>query len=116
MPLPAGYVLSARRIGDTASWVDVLQEGEFGRWDEERILEDAERREGSRTVEHNGRIVAVTFASRIGNQPRKPSVGGINIVNPSQAKTVPRGSFAISGGADGIRTRDFLLAKQALSH
>ena len=94
----------------------MLQECEFGRRDQERILEDAERREGSRTVEHDGRIVAVTFASRIGNQPRKPSFGGINIVNPSQAKIVPRRSFGISGGADGIRTRDFLLAKQALSH
>ena len=31
---------------------------------------------GSRLVEHDGRIVAATFASRIGNQPHKPDVGG----------------------------------------
>ncbi len=81
VPLPAGYVIWAHRFGDAASWTDVLQKGEFGKWDEERVLEyleDAERREGSRLVELNGRIVAVTFASRIGNQPRKPSVGGGN--------------------------------------
>ena len=74
VPLPAGYVLRAYRSGDAASWTDVLQKGEFGRWDEERVLEyleDAERREGSRLVEHNGRIIAATFASRIGNQPHK---------------------------------------------
>ena len=67
----AGYVMRAHRSGDAASWTEVLQKGEFGRWDEERVLEyleDAERREGSRLVEHNGRIVAATFASRIGNQ------------------------------------------------
>ena len=81
VPLPAGYVMRAYRSGDADSWTEVLQKGEFGRWDEERVLEyleDAERREGSRLVEHNGRIVAATFASRIGNQPRKPSVGGGN--------------------------------------
>ena len=38
----------------------------------------AERREGSCLVEHNGRIVAATFASRIGNQPHNPPIGGGN--------------------------------------
>ena len=59
VPLPAGYVVRTYRFGDAASWTDVLQKGEFGRWDEERVLEyleDAERREGSRLIEHNGRM------------------------------------------------------------
>ena len=76
-PLPARYELRAYRFEDTSGWAKVLQEGGFS-WDEERVLkylEDAERREGSRLVEHDGRIVAATFASRTSNRPSKTAVG-----------------------------------------
>ena len=80
--LPAGYVLRAYRSEDAESWAETLQDGGFGNiWSEERVLEymeDAERREGSRLVEHDGRIVAATFASRIGNQPHRLPDGGGN--------------------------------------
>ena len=65
-----------QKVGPTRSG-----KGGFTDWTEQQVLEyvvDAERREGSRLVEHNGRIVAATFASRIGNQPHKPDVGGGN--------------------------------------
>ena len=79
VPLPAGYVIRACRPGDTASWADALQAGGFERWGEEQVLEflqDAERREGSRVVDQDGRIVAATFASRTSNRPSKTLDGG----------------------------------------
>ncbi len=81
VPMPAGYVMRAYRIGDAESWADALRRGGFTDWTEQQVLEyvvDVESREGSRLVEHDGRIVAATFASRIGNQPHKPDVGGGN--------------------------------------
>ena len=77
--LPNGYLMRAYRDGDAPSWNDVLQEGGFGRWDEERVLEyleESERREGSRLIEFDGRIVAATFASRIPNRPSEVLAGG----------------------------------------
>ena len=81
VPMPAGYVMRAHRTGDAESWADALRKGGFTDWTEQQVLEytvDAERREGSCLVEHNGRIVAATFASRIGNQPHNPPIGGGN--------------------------------------
>ena len=72
VPLPAGYVLRPYRSEDTSSWAKTLQDGGFENWSEDLVLEymeDAERREGSRVVEHDGRIVAATFASRTSKQP-----------------------------------------------
>ena len=66
--LPDGYVARGYRDGDVAGWASLLQNGEFGDgWDEHRVsdyLEHPERREGSSLVEHDGCIVAATFASR----------------------------------------------------
>ena len=75
--VPTGYALRAYRSGDVASWADTLRQGGFTDWTEARVMEylkDAERREGSSVVEFGGRIVAATFASRLGNQPHNPSV------------------------------------------
>ena len=73
VPLPVGYFMRAYRPGDASSWADALQQGGFGNsWNEERVLEYLrypERKEGSRLVEHNGRIAAATFASRTSNRP-----------------------------------------------
>ena len=77
--LPAGYVIRPCRPGDTASWADALRAGGFESWGEEQVLEfleDAERPEGSRLVEHDGRIVAATFASRISIRPSLTLAGG----------------------------------------
>ena len=74
VPLPAGYVMRAYRVGDASSWADTLQKGGFTDWTEDRVLEyleDPERREGSRVVEYNGEIVSATFASRISIQACK---------------------------------------------
>ncbi len=68
VPLPHGYVLRSYRSGDENSWAATLQECGFEKWNEAEVLaylEDPERREGSRVVEHHGRVVAATFASRI---------------------------------------------------
>ncbi len=72
--VPTGYTLRAYRSGDVASWADALRQGGFTDWTEARVLDylkDTERREGSSLVEFGGRIVAATFASRLGNQPHK---------------------------------------------
>lgn len=76
--LPGGYVLRAYRSGDAESWSDTLRKGGFTDWTEQRVLEylaNDERRKGSSLVEFKGRIVAATFASRLGNQPHNPDVG-----------------------------------------
>ena len=81
VPLPAGYVVRACRPGDTPSWAVALQRGGFDSWDEPQVLEFlevAERREGSRLVEYDGRIVASTFASRISNRPPMTSASGVD--------------------------------------
>ena len=81
VPLPDGYVVRAYRQGDIASWAVALQRGGFETWGEAQVLEFlevAERREGSRLVEHDGRIVASTFASRISNRPPMTSASGID--------------------------------------
>ena len=80
-PLPDGYVVRAYRPGDIASWAVALQRGGFDTWGEAQVmefLEVAERREGSRLVEHDGRIVAATFASRVSNRPTMTSASGID--------------------------------------
>ena len=77
--LPAGYVIRPCRPGDTASWADALRAGGFESWGEEQVLEfleGAERREGSRVVEQDGRVVAATFATRISNRPSLTLAGG----------------------------------------
>ena len=64
--LPSGYVMRAYRTGDAASWADTLRMGGFTEWTEDRVLQyldDPERRAGSCVVEHNGEIVAATFAT-----------------------------------------------------
>ena len=65
--MPTGYVMRAYLPGDVKSWADTLQKGDFGDgWNDMRVLEyleDTDRREGSRVVEFDGRIVAATFAS-----------------------------------------------------
>ncbi len=74
--VPTDYVLRPYRFGDVASWADTLRKGGFTDWTEARVqdyLKDAERKEGSSLVEFGGRIVAATFASRLGNQPHNPS-------------------------------------------
>ena len=73
--VPTGYVLRPYRSGDVASWADALRQGGFTDWTEARVLDylkDSERKEGSSLVEFGGRIVAATFASRLGNQPHNP--------------------------------------------
>ena len=67
VPLPDGYVMRAYQNGDESSWAETLQTCGFKSWNDAEVrayLEDAERRQGSRVVEYNSRIVAATFASR----------------------------------------------------
>ena len=74
VPLPAGYVMRAYRVGDAPSWADTLQKGGFTEWTEDRVLEyleDPERRAGSRIVDYNGAIVAATFASQTPPSPSR---------------------------------------------
>ena len=81
---PDGYVSRTYRPGDAASWADTLQAGGFEEWNEARVeefLEVEERREGSSLIEHQGRIVAATFASRISNRP--PTIG-VSGADPSE--------------------------------
>ena len=73
--VPTGYALRRYRSGDVASWADALRQGGFIDWTEARVLDylkNPERREGSSLAEFGGRIVAATFASRLGNQPHNP--------------------------------------------
>ncbi|MYA60420.1 MAG: GNAT family N-acetyltransferase [Chloroflexi bacterium] len=73
--LPIGYSSRPYRSGDVASWADSLRQGGFTDWTETRVaeyLKNTERKEGSGLVEFGGRIVAATFASRLGNQPHNP--------------------------------------------
>lgn len=77
--VPTEYVLRPYRSGDVASWADTLRRGGFTDWTEQRVLDylkDVERRVGSSLVEYDGRIVAATFASRVGNQPHNQDVAG----------------------------------------
>ena len=78
--LPDGYFMRHYRWGDADSWASLLGMGNFGNcWGADRVsnyLEDAVRREGSRLVEHEGRIVAGTFASRVSNRPSLSPVCG----------------------------------------
>ena len=67
VPLPDGYVMRSYQTGDESSWAETLQSCGFEKWNDAAVrayLEDAERRQGSRVVEYNSRIVAATFASR----------------------------------------------------
>ena len=69
--LPAGYGLRTFRPGDEATWVELLTL-EFNNWNRERFdayLCEPERLQGSRVIEHEGRIVAATCASRATTQP-----------------------------------------------
>ena len=81
---PDGYIARTYRPGDAASWADTLQAGGFEEWGEARVeefLEVNERREGSSLIEHEGRIVAATFASRVSNRP--PTIG-VSGADPSE--------------------------------
>ena len=65
--LPDGYMLRGYLPGDEVSWSKTLQVCGFKDWDYAEVvdyLKNAERRAGSRVVEHEGEIVAATFASR----------------------------------------------------
>lgn len=69
--IPSGYCIRSFEPGDEDSWIDLIAK-EFGRWERERFdayLAEPERRQGSRVVECEGRIVAATFASRVTEQP-----------------------------------------------
>ena len=80
VPLPAGYVIRACQPGDTASWAYTLRAGGFETWGEKQVLkflDGPERREGSRVVERDGRIVAATFATRISNRTPMTDVGDV---------------------------------------
>ena len=74
--VPAGYTCRSYRPGDEASWIELLTV-DFTTWDRERFHEfmaAPERREGSCVIEHDGRIVAATFASRVSSQPLSGAV------------------------------------------
>ncbi|MXX92268.1 MAG: GNAT family N-acetyltransferase [Chloroflexi bacterium] len=65
--LPLGYEVRGYRPGDESSWAETLQACGFERWNDAEVLaylEDAERLEGSRVIDNEGRVVAGTFASR----------------------------------------------------
>ncbi len=67
VPLPDGYVMRSYQTGDESSWAQTLQLCGFEDWNEAEVLaylEHAERLEGSRVVDYEGRVVAGTFASR----------------------------------------------------
>ena len=74
--VPFGYCSRSFRSGDEASWLELIAT-EFERWDRERFdafLSEPERQQGSCVIEHEGRIVAATFASRLTAQPLTGSV------------------------------------------
>ena len=105
VPLPHGYLLRAYLPGDENSWAATLQECGFEKWNEAEVLaylEDPERREGSRVVEHCGRVVAATFASRIPDlspdSAHIPSPAEVDLHNPyrgSLTSVVPRSPFVL---------------------
>ena len=64
--VPEGYVLREYRTGDEDGWLELLHLCGFNEWTREAIdmyLRDPERRQGSRVVVRDGRIVAASFAS-----------------------------------------------------
>lgn len=66
VPLPDGYVVRGYRPGDESSWSETLQACGFEDWNDAEVrsyLENAERLEGSRVVDYEGRVVAGTFAT-----------------------------------------------------
>ena len=74
--VPAGYCLRTFRPGDEASWLELLVV-DFDDWHRQRLdafLGEPERRQGSHVIEHGGRIVAATFASRAATQPPTATV------------------------------------------
>ena len=81
VPLPAEYIMRSYRPGDTGGWANALQQGGFESWGEAQVLEFlevAERREGSRLIGYQGRIVAATFASRVSNRSTITAVTGVD--------------------------------------
>ena len=74
--VPFGYRFRGFRPGDEGSWIELIAT-EFERWDRVRFdafLSEPERQQGSRVIEHDGRIVAATFASCLTTQPLTGSV------------------------------------------
>lgn len=69
--VPAGYALRAYQAGDETAWMELLAI-EFPHWDNQQFddyLAAPDRRQGSRVIERDGRIVAATFATRVSSQP-----------------------------------------------
>ena len=65
--LPPGYELRGYLPGDEASWIEVINTGEFGsQWNRthfDRYITQPVRRDGSRLVVRDGKVIAATFAS-----------------------------------------------------
>ena len=79
-PLPAGYSLRTYRAGDDDGWVALLVRSGFAEWDREKFIDfmaQPERRAGSHVVEHDGQLVAATFASR---KQLEPAIGAVDYV------------------------------------
>ncbi len=77
--LPFGYCIRSFKPGDETGWIDLIAT-EFERWDRKHFdayLSERERRQGSRLIEFEGRIVAATFASHVRSQPL---IGGVDYV------------------------------------
>lgn len=65
--VPEGYVMRGYLPGDEDSWLEALNNGDFGEWDHQRFDEyilEPERTQGSVVAVRDDRIVAATFASR----------------------------------------------------
>ena len=117
--LPSGYVMRAYRTGDAASWADTLRMGGFTEWTEDRVLQyldDPERRAGSCVVEHNGEIVAATFASLTPPSPplwmdvpsaEAPAFAGMTEVVRSEGDAC-EGRRGCSAAEDGFETRPYV--------
>ena len=81
---PPGYVLRPFTPGDQDSWVQLIKRVELGDWDRARFDQyfddpehNPERKEGSRVVSFDKRVVTATFASR---RKLRPGVGMLDYV------------------------------------
>ena len=74
---PAGYSVRTYRPGDEEGWIELIHRAGFKRWTRrhfDEFMDAPERRQGSHLVEHDGLLVAATFASCYRRESRLGSV------------------------------------------
>lgn len=77
---PDGYIVRTYQPGDEDGWLHLMELAGFNGWDREKFdsfLTAPERREGSRVIVCDAKIVSATFASQ---RRIEPSVGALDYV------------------------------------